>query len=92
VEIMPARSWGKRHDPLSSLRVAEAVPATKVGNNRCPFPSEVFEHLERLVGEVDGVATVEEDMVGDSGEHDVGDRGRIDGGDGRRQRSLGGIG
>jgi len=52
----------------------------------------VVERLERLVGEVDGVATVEEDVVGHRREHDVGDRRCIDGGDGRRQSALGGVG
>ena len=29
------------------------------------LPAEVFDHLERLVGEVDGVTAVDEDVVGD---------------------------
>ena len=94
--IRPARSWGKRHDPRSSLRLADGG----LGHQRrqdvgCPFPSQVVEHLERLVGEVDGVAAVEEDVVGDRGEHEVGDRGGVQRGDGRwpacarRRRPIG---
>ena len=42
-------------------------------------PAHVAERLERLVGEVDGVAAVDEDVVGDRGEHhalDVAERHR----------------
>ena len=35
---------------------------------------QVVDHLERLVREVDGVPAIQEDVVGDGGEHDVGDR------------------
>ena len=52
----------------------------------------MIEHLERLVGEVDGVTTVEEDVIGDRRQHEAGDRGRVDRGDRRGQGALGGIG
>ncbi len=55
------------------------------------LPSQVFEDLEGLVGEVDGVAAVEEHVVGDRSEHHAGDRGGVLCGDRRCQRALGGV-
>ena len=91
----PARSCGWRHAPLL-LAAARRRPSGRPASGAprpAVVPAEVVEHLERLVGEVDRVAAVDEDVVGDRREHHVGDGGRRRRvGDGRGQGPLGGVG
>ena len=68
--ISTGRSCGWRHVPLCSDQVADGGTAHQRGEHvGCGRLAQVLERLERLVGEVDGVTAVDEDVVGDGGEH-----------------------